>query len=438
MAIEDPSPSFCTLPWLHLFADEGGLMYPCCRSVGTKKPNVNERGQPIRVHTVTSLEEAWNTGYMRTLRQDMLAGGRPKACERCYMYDDLGMRSHRQDANDEYRERIPALLAATDAEGRAPLDLRSVDLRLGNLCNLRCRMCSPQSSRALIGEFADAYGIAPTSRAFSELKALDWFASEQFWTLFERHSGNIERLHFAGGEPLMIPQMFDFLERLVTLGRAPGISLSYNTNATLLPDRVYDLWPHFARVRVTASIDGFGPVNSFIRFPSDWAVIDANLRRLEADRDRLNLRGGLAFNTTVQVFNIFRLDAFLDYVVETFAFSEAPNLSVLTGPRHFSIQIMTAEMKEAAAARLRAAMTRLSSRWPARWHGAELESLVVSVDGIIEHMMKEDAADQLPAFRKWCAIQDRHRQQSTAEVLPELAPLLVGSDVQPSEAEVRS
>lgn len=425
----DPSSSFCVLPWMHLFADESGVTYPCCRSVSTKKPNVDEHGRPYHVDDTAGIEAAWNSAYMRTLRLDMLAGARPKPCERCYMYDDLGMRSHRQDANDDYRDRIAPLIAAGAPDGSVPFDLLSVDLRLGNLCNLRCRMCSPQSSRALLGEFAEAYGLPPTHAALDRLRAMDWFASERFWEIFERHTVHVERLHFAGGEPFMIPQMFDFLARLIDLGRASGVSLSYNSNLTMLPDRVYDLWPHFKQVRVTASVDGFGAVNSFIRYPSEWTAIDANLRRLEADADRLNLRGGIAFNTTVQIFNVLRLDELLDYVVSTFERAEAPNLSVLTHPAHLNIQALPHALKQLAADHLSAAMDRLAPRWPARWRGAEQDSLNASVAGIISHMMEKDAADRLPEFRRWTAIQDKQRGQRAVDVLPELAPLWEGAAV---------
>lgn len=419
----EPSSSFCVLPWMHLFADEGGVMYPCCRSVSTKKPNVDDGGRTLHVYDAAGFAPAWNSGYMRKIRLDMLSGERPKPCERCYMYDDLGMRSHRQEANDEYRDRISGLLAATAPDGTAPLDLLSVDLRLGNLCNLRCRMCSPQSSRALLGEFAEAYGIPVTHGALERLRTMDWFGREGFWDIFERHTPHIERLHFAGGEPFMIPQMFDFLARLVDLGRASSISLSYNTNLTMLPDRVYDLWPHFRQVRITASIDGADTINSFIRFPSDWTAIDTNLRRLEADADRLNLRGGIAFNTTVQIFNVMRLEALLTYLVETSRLAEAPNLSVLTHPHHFNIQALPPALKQLAAERLSAAMTRLAPRWPERWRGAELDGLLASVAGITTHMMAKDETARLPEFRRWTAIQDAQRGQRTIDVLPELAPI---------------
>src|SRR6185295_13957665 len=106
----------------------------------------------LRIHDENGIETAWNSGYMKTLRLDMLEGRRPKPCERCYLYEDLGMRSHRQSQNAQHAEEIAQYVDSTDADGAAPLALRSIDLRIGNLCNLRCRMCSPQSSKALIQE----------------------------------------------------------------------------------------------------------------------------------------------------------------------------------------------------------------------------------------------------------------------------------------------
>ena len=418
------STSFCVLPWMHVFADEGGAMYPCCRSVGTKKPNVDAQGRTYRIQDAGDLEAAWNSGYMRTLRRDMLEGRRPAPCSRCYMYDDLGMLSHRQEANGDYAPRIAELVEQTSPDGSVPLDPLSVDLRLGNLCNLRCRMCSPTSSRALLGEFAEAYKLAPTHRAFEHLRFMDWFASDTFWTIFERYTAHVERLHFAGGEPFLIPQMFAFLARLVALGRSSNIALSYNTNLTLLPEELYTLWPKFRSVRVTVSLDGYADVNTLIRFPSDWATTTRHLQRLEDDYERLNLRGGVSFNTTVQILNVLRVGELLEFLAEKARRAEVPNLSVLTHPRHLSIQALPASLKHEAANRLSQALHTIDGRWPEHWGARERDELHRSVAGVVEHMMEKDASAVLPELRRWTDIQDRARGLRAIDVLPELAPVL--------------
>lgn len=430
---EDPSDSFCVLPWMHVFADESGVMYPCCRSVGSQLPNVDEDGQPYRIQDEGRLVEGWNSAYMRKLRLDMLEARRPRPCERCYMYDDLGIRSHRLSANTTYRSRIAEFLARGDDEQRVPLDLHSVDLRLGNLCNLRCRMCSPQSSKALIQEWADLYRVPSDHEAFDRFRRLDWFSSESFWKIFEKHTPQLEWLHFAGGEPLLVPQMFDFLQRLVELGRAEHITLNYTTNGTALPKRIYELWPHFQNVRVTVSLDGFDKVNSFIRHPANWRTIDRNLRILDEHADQLNCSGGLGLNTTVQMFNIFRLDDLLRYVAKTLRRFEPPNLTLLTYPEHFSIQLLPPAMKNRAMMRLRAFLDSFSGHWPEHWEGAPFEQFMSRVEGVFDHLMSADRSDAIPEFRRWTEHQDQFRGQNVCEVIPELAPLF-----EPSTTMVRT
>jgi hypothetical protein len=411
------------LPWSHIFADEQGVMWPCCRSVGSGQPNRRDRdGQPAHVDDADGVAAAMNTGTMRALRLEMLAGREPAACERCYMVERLGKRSHRQTLNARCADDIPGLVATTDADGAIPVHVRSADIRLGNLCNLRCRMCSPQSSKLLLAEWADKYGVTVDDTRLDSYRSMDWFERPGFWSAFEQQTPELERVNFAGGEPLLITSMFEFLARMVASGRAGGMVVSYNTNLTLLPARVLELWLAFKAVRVTVSLDGYGAVNDFIRHPARWHVIDANLRRLDREHERLNLQGGLATNTAVQIYNIFRLDELIDYLAEEFAHVAAPNLSIVTHPDHLSVQVLPPALKRLAAERLRAATARSAARWRDRW-GAGADELIATINGVLAFMQAADRSDQLPRFLDWASHQDRFRGQYTPDAIPELAPL---------------
>ena len=418
---EPPPETFCVLPWMHLFADERGVLFPCCRVTGTAMPNVDSRGEPHRIHA-GDLEQAWNSEYMKRLRRDMLEGRRPKPCSRCFLYEDLGVKSHRQLQNDKYSDSLEELIASSSPEGEAPMRIRTVDIRLGNLCNLRCRMCFPNSSKKLIDEWAALHGMGEDHEYVREMRSLDWFSTDEFWEVFESCAPDIERLHFAGGEPLLIPQAFKFLERLISLGRAGEITVSYNTNATVLPPEIFDLWPRFKAVRVTASVDGFGGLNSFIRHPSNWERVDHNLKRLDRNAERLNC-SVLGFNTTVQVYNVLRLDELLEYTVEAFERFDPPNLSLLSQPECFSVQILPAAMKDQAATRLREFKQRYNGRWPGRWEEADLQAFLHNIDGVIDHMMAADRSSEIPEFVCRNDFHDRYRGQDVREVIPELAPV---------------
>lgn len=423
------SPTFCPVPWVHLFADELGVLRPCCMTM--EQPHLVNRdpaGIPYTVNRPGSVDAAWNSPFMKELRLDMLGGRRPAVCQRCFMTEDLGIRSYRQDFNDSFGEKAAEAVALTAPDGASSTDLiRSVDLRLGNLCNLRCRMCSPISSKLLIPEFAELTGISTNEKWLVRLERLDWFTRKETWRQFERLLPHVERLHFAGGEPLLIPEMFDFLERAVSLGHAGKIALSYSTNLTILPDRIASLWPAFQSVKPVVSLDGFDSVNSLIRYPSRWESIDENLHRLDREGASLGCTT-VKFSTTVQLYNILRLDELFEYLLLGFKnLRPFPFLSLLANPSCFSIQVLPPGLKNEAAERLRAFVARHDASPPQRWRGEHLRMFRGNLEGILAHMMAFDRSSELPEFLRRNAIHDRHRGQNAAAVIPELAGLFDGS-----------
>ena len=416
--------TFCILPWVHLYSEPDGSVRPCCISLA--EPGTVDRdadGEPYVIYSQGAIERAWNSQFMKELRQEMLAGKRPPACLRCFHTEDRGIRSYRQFSNEEFADRIEEVIDGTSEDGFSPPDsIRSIDLRLGNLCNLRCRMCSPESSKAIIKEWAHLNGMDGDDARLQRLKRLDWFSKEDLWRGIEKHVSSIEKLHFTGGEPMIIPQVADFLERVVAMGYARNITLSFISNLTVLPRRMLALWPHFKSVRLVASVDGFGEVNSFIRHPSNWATIDRNLKELDGSYKQLNL-SSLCINTTVQVYNIFRLDALIEYLATTFSHVSQPALTLLTEPYHFNVRILPPGMKRLAAARLKNFIEGFQPRWPERWRDKYLDTLHSTVDAIITHMMSEDRSDLLPEFLRWTGHMDSSRRQNVLAVVPELAPL---------------
>jgi MoaA/NifB/PqqE/SkfB family radical SAM enzyme len=413
--------TFCALPWMHVFADEQGALYPCCRSAVTKLPNVRPDGSAYRIFDEDGLIEGWNSAYMRELRAQMLRGERPKPCERCYFYEDLGVSSHRQSQNRQHRHRIRSLVEQTSGDGAAPAAFWSFDIRLGNTCNLMCRMCSPQSSKALLAEWAGAYRVEVSHPALDGYAHGDWSDTPGFWSVAARYSHQIERLHFGGGEPFLIESMFSFLQKLVDSGDAARIALSYNTNLTLLPERVFRLWPQFRAVRVTASVDGIGAVNEFIRYPSRWKRIAANLRALDTRKADLNLSGGIGVNTTVQALNVLSVGELLDYFGGEFEAIEAPNLSILTLPSHFSAMVLPHRLRQEAGQRLKTYLDRPEAQWPARWRGQQVRDLRSAISGIVTHIAAEAPPDARAEFVRWIRHQDSCRHQDVCQDLPELS-----------------
>jgi sulfatase maturation enzyme AslB (radical SAM superfamily) len=417
-----PSPTFCILPWTHLFADEMGVLYPCCFGLDADTPNVDASGEPHVVYSADGVKKGWNSAFMRSIRKDMLTGKRPEACRLCFRYEDLDMVSYRQNANEDYADCFEQL-ADLDPEGWAAPEFRSVDLRLGNLCNLRCRMCSPKSSKALVSEWAHLLDI-DRSR-LDKFNHVDWFARQEFWELLEKHAPKVERFMFAGGEPLLVRQHFEFLERLIARGKSKRIHLSYITNATTLPAQIYDTWPQFRSVRLVISLDGFGAVNEFIRYPTKWDALHRNLVTLDERADELNIRE-MGFNTTVQAYNVVSLPELFEYTFSFKRIKPYPDLSILNFPSCFSVQILPKEMKQRAADRLNEFRSRYAGRWPKG--NRSLKQFQQKIDGLIEHMMAADRQEEIPEFIRRNSVFDQHRAQEAKLLLPELRPLFEHAD----------
>ena len=422
-----PSPTFCAIPWVHLFGDELGHLRPCCMAIGDRtNDNADETGRPHVVYR--DLEAGWNSPFMNTVRRDMLEGRRPAVCARCFEEEDLSIRSYRENSNVTLARHIDAAIAGTSPDGSVPLHfIRSLDLRLGNLCNLKCRMCSPVSTKLLIPEWGTLFDLdEQDTQRLTHLERVDWFASDAFWENCERLIPNLERLHFGGGEPLLITRMLDFLGKIVESGRAGEILLSYVTNLTSLPARVTTLWPAFKDVRLVVSLDGHAPVHEYIRFPSRFEQIAGNIRRLTGDPAAFNV-AKITVNTTVQAYNVLQLADLFEFMFTIRApqFHVYPRLSLLFYSPCFSIQVLPAELKELAASRLRAFVRRWDGRWPDTSRD-ELEPFLHGIDGVIEHLFAADRSDELPEFVRRTLVYDKTRGQDVRAVLPDLAPLFEG------------
>jgi sulfatase maturation enzyme AslB (radical SAM superfamily) len=111
----------------------------------------------------------------------------------------------------------------------------------------------------------------------------------------------------AGGEPLMIERHYDFLQKCIDTGNAKKILLEYNTNVTTVPDRVTEMWTQFKNVLIGASVDGYGDVLEYQRYPAKWSLIERNLQKI--DQLPNNIHAWLSL--TVTSLNVFHIPDFM-------------------------------------------------------------------------------------------------------------------------------
>lgn len=325
------SKTFCIYPWVHIHVNTDGGVYPCC--VGWSPDRQTELGKVGE----SSLEEMFNGEYMRQLRLDMLEGKRREdACTNCYAREDAGFTSARQGANRDFEKVVEILKENTSPDGYVDPKIVSWDVRYSNLCNLKCRSCGSMFSTT----WAEEEGIEN-----GKIYAIQEDSPDPMESQYD----NVEKIYFAGGEPLIMPEHFQLLSKLIETGRSKNVTLVYNTNCTILDykgNNLLDLWKNFKWVNIGASIDAMGPRIEYIRKGTRWPIIEKNLHKMFDYRNKQqNL--GFYYSPTVSIFNVDHLPDMHRYFIDH-GLADTQTLflfNILLNPTYYSCKILPLDYK---------------------------------------------------------------------------------------------
>lgn len=277
----DTNPSFCIFPFIELLANNSYTTV-CCRS-----------NQPI-VKLSELVDYRTDVNY-QTIRQNMLDGIKiPEHCSSCYEVEQLGMISARQQETVEWANRLN--LNSFD-------DLKNIqdpvyfEVRPSNICNLQCRMCNPIYSQLM-------------GKEFLKVGLIDQLPDLEHTDFSMVNLNSVKKLYVAGGEPLAMPEFYDFVDQCIDSGRE--FEFVVNTNATKINSRFREQLKQLPHVQFIVSIDGYDQLNHYIRWPSDWATIIDNVTYLKKQNHTVS------FNVTVSIYNVLTLNQLLQFFDATF------------------------------------------------------------------------------------------------------------------------
>ncbi len=400
------STVFCMAPWIQLHAQTNGKAAPCCMSAVY---DGNEIGDLM---TNPNLEAVWNSSNMKQLRVNMLSGKQSTICNNCYAHERIGKTSERGTYNRDfvrYYERVKQTLPdGTLTERNVPV----IDLRFSNKCNYKCRICSSEYS-TLWYEEEVKLGLNPPQK---EMKLV---ADEKaFWESFKNMLPGVERLHFAGGEPLFMDEHYEVLEHLIAIGKT-DINLTYNTNFSTLrykKHNITELWNKFRQVDVWASLDGMGAQGDYHRKGQRWSKIEENIREIQKECKTVFF----GVNATVSIFNVLHIPAFYKHLVENnFVSAERVNLYPLYSPPVFCITNLAPKLKQQVITDYETFENTYLKLFPAnipiKNHAKAMVTLLLSKDDNLktEFQQKINAVDEI-------------RGEKFLAVFPELQEMMVG------------
>ena len=288
--------------------------------------------------------------------------------------------------------------------------LMFLDLKLGNICNLKCRICGSWSSSTFATEelqFLEPGEDRKQNHHYQMLRQGAWpRENPTFWNEIDQVSDQIRYIEFTGGEPFMIREHFDMLQGLINRGIAHNIEIHYNTNGTQYPENAEDIWQYFKHVEIAVSIDDVGARFEYQRSNAVWSEVCANIEQFHGMRER-NLNMTMQVCCTVNVFNVLYLEDVATWIdSQDFDFVY---WNMMHDAYYFSIATLPESAKLAIAKQLTQAQVNAHTR-------KEFNQIIdfmnagTSLDGNILRMRVQDL--------------DCKRNQNLANVEPEFATLI--------------
>ena len=219
----------------------------------------------------------------------------------CVKLEKVGIPSRRTQTVEFYKHWNPA-----------NRQIRALDIKLGNLCNLKCTICDPSSSTAWIPDALRMGMIVADHSQYNKHYNQDLQLSIQDPALLK----DLEMIKFWGGEPLLNEKHADILEFLDQVGVLKNCRVIYNTNGThRVPQRVLDLWSRAQLVEIYFSIDDIEHRFDYQRYGADWSAVQDNLSWY---REHLAPNHLFYIMCTVSYLNILYLPQLFDWKKQSF------------------------------------------------------------------------------------------------------------------------
>jgi organic radical activating enzyme len=342
---------FCILPFTHTDYTNNGAWRPCCKgnAIATNKK-------------YKTLEEYWNSTERNQLRKMMIDNESFYVCENsCYKNEKPDIAdSLRKTDNINFikkygRKKIEKIIADTNTDGSLDISNNTgLELRISNLCNLKCRMCTPKFSTRIAKDWKEVLPVLKKHMSNIENESSPNY--EKNWreyldnplrrvefleiiAMLETTKGNLKRLVFTGGEPFMEPYLLDTIKYISDYGK--DIELIFVSNGTKF-EKLEDFdyyFRKFKKVIIKLSCDGTKNHYNYIRQNSDWEHFSQEALYLK------NFKVVIDFNIVVQIYNYQNVLETVEWILDNFKYTDI-NLTFLDLPNFMSVYCLPYEIKE--------------------------------------------------------------------------------------------
>jgi len=394
MSLKD-KPYFCVLPWMHLHVETEGTVIPCCMAKKFSKEDnfVNAKD--------TSINEALNNKDFKRIRKDMLADKKIKNCEKCYILEKYGNHSARKHSNTKYltAELEQKIISNTQSDGYYDVDILYFDVRFSNVCNYKCRMCGAGASTKW---YEDT--INPPLDTLTSIPDIVKYCDDNY-----EYLKNIKYVYFAGGEPLVQKEHYEFLDWCIKNDLHP--ELYYQSNGSIIKYGKYniiDMWKNFSRVTYSVSLDGLGSLGEYIRSGYNDVKVKNNLNKIV---EHFGSNKEVVVNSTWMIYNAFYITEFFDEIdIEPWVMTSNVYPQLLVYPEYLQPKVLPQKLKKQAIKKI------LNSKW--------YEKYPEKFEALLNNLKEKGSPDLWNKFVERTKWLDDRRNESLTDIFPEIRKYL--------------
>lgn len=436
--------SFCGELWSQIEINTLGDYKICCLANYNKDYGMarDENGKVMNVMT-HSIEEAINSATHKDHRLQLKENIQVKRCRNCYDaehstkgQDGWGSehakkwgKSKRQRVNGQTTRDIPEYVKWDQAEkytlpdGTSTAKVVNLGLRLSNLCNQKCIMCSPEYSSLWYEDWSKLWGdvqVMPPGTVWGDkdyrmttdtkgreiLNYSKWWDSDIWWERFDKIAPDLRHIYFSGGEPLIAPAMIEILNRLIANDFAKNITLRYDTNLTVINNKIIEKFKHFKKIDFCVSLDDIEERYNLIRFPGNYNNIVKNIKTIK--ENGLNIH---YLSCCIGIASIYSIERIVEAAEELNVPAE---FRFLEGPVWLDLRALPRPAKEEIIEHYKSLMHHTANR--TKWYKAIIKFLEKYID--------QENSKKYQEFITVMDKLDKIRGTNWRNVLPEVQDIL--------------
>ena len=360
---KNPFDTICDLKWNYpIFMLNRGEFRSCCRTT----PNTVSNDELVK----HGIDAFLNSEHMRAGRRDLINGVKSPDCRTCWKLEDAGAPSPRSHPREFWRQmQDEGHFAKGEYDPVALLkQIQGVDdinhpmlyakkpklleISLGNTCDMKCMYCSHHYSTQWAAERIKVGEITQEQYDTEFPKTSDLY-KEKFWEWFSsvaRYSVN--RIGLIGGEPLIIPEFYDFMDRIMESvheiedQRTEKLTLWIVTNLNTPPaylEKFFNYLPQITKhfnLDIYISMESLENKAEYIRNGIIWDRYSRNLHKLLQSDHKFNL-GFILSQNVLSITSIKPVVQFIERLTTTYGRPIAIKQSTVTHPTWQNPMILT-------------------------------------------------------------------------------------------------